>query len=227
MNNKPKSVAIKGKEKENTKETFDGVVLKTKPTAARQPLRTVGTKQVSKPIAPRALKKEKEPTHPPVKEKKPAHVPDEHAMAVDPPVIPSLIKRGSLPAKDTRQSNKRLSTRESRLQVRARVEDDVEDHRDSKRRRTSSEAPEDPAHAEEKRGLTEEDKIAARITAELEAYADEVEADPETSSWDDLDADDVDDPLMVSEYVVDIFKYLRQVEVRCQPSTAASIVILY
>ncbi|XP_006463948.1 hypothetical protein AGABI2DRAFT_194588 [Agaricus bisporus var. bisporus H97] len=218
MNNKPKPFTAKGKEKENTKETFDGVVLKTKPTAPRQPLRTVGTKQVSKPVVPRAAKKEKETTLPSLKEKKPVHVADEHAMVVDPPVIPSLIKRGLLPAKDARQSAKRPTTRESRSQIRARVEDDVEDHRDNKRRRTSSEAPEDPAHAEEGHGRTEEDKIAARIAAEIEAYADEVEADPETSPWEDLDADDVDDPLMVSEYVVDIFKYLRQVELTTMPN---------
>ena len=31
--------------------------------------------------------------------------------------------------------------------------------------------------------------------------------------WDDLDAEDEDDPLMVSEYVVDIFNYLKKVEV--------------
>lgn len=31
--------------------------------------------------------------------------------------------------------------------------------------------------------------------------------------WDDLDAEDADDPLMVSEYVVDIFQYMRQLEV--------------
>jgi len=31
--------------------------------------------------------------------------------------------------------------------------------------------------------------------------------------WDDLDAVDVNDPLMVSEYVVEIFDYMRQLEV--------------
>ena len=35
------------------------------------------------------------------------------------------------------------------------------------------------------------------------------EADPEGDEWDDLDAEDSKDPLMVSEYVVDIFKYLK------------------
>lgn len=207
VNNKSKPAATKGKEKENTKEAFDGVVLKTKPTT-RQPLRTVGTKQVAKPAASRVTKKEKDVSLPPKEEEKSAPAKEEHAMAVDPPTIPSLIKRGSLPTKDARQPAKRLSTRESRSKAQVQPEeDDVEDHRDLKRRRTSSEAPEDPREAEEA-------VIAARIAAELEAYADEPEADPENSPWDDLDADDADDPLMVSEYVVDIFKYLRQVEVR-------------
>lgn len=31
--------------------------------------------------------------------------------------------------------------------------------------------------------------------------------------WDDLDADDKLDPLMVSEYVVEIFEYMRELEV--------------
>ena len=31
--------------------------------------------------------------------------------------------------------------------------------------------------------------------------------------WDDLDAEDIDDPLMVAEYVQDIVKYMRQLEV--------------
>jgi G2/mitotic-specific cyclin 1/2 len=215
INNKPRTAVAKGKEKENSKEAFDGVVLKAKPTATRQPLRTVGTKQIAKPATSKVATKEKEASLPSVKEdNKLAPTKDDHAMAVDPPVIPSLIKRGSLPAKDVRQPSKRLSTRESRSRIPAQTADDAEDHRDVKRRRTSSESPEDPQEAEAARAQAEEAAITARITAELETYADEAEADPENSPWDDLDADDVDDPLMVSEYVVDIFKYLRQVEVR-------------
>jgi len=49
---------------------------------------------------------------------------------------------------------------------------------------------------------------------DLEAFANEErEADPEGDEWDDLDAEDADDPLMVSEYVVEIFKYMKEVEV--------------
>ena len=36
--------------------------------------------------------------------------------------------------------------------------------------------------------------------------------------WEDLDKDDVDDPLMVSEYVEEIFAYMRQLELRCMPN---------
>jgi hypothetical protein len=37
--------------------------------------------------------------------------------------------------------------------------------------------------------------------------------DPSTRDWDDLDAEDAGDPLMVSEYVVEIFEYMRHLEV--------------
>lgn len=34
-----------------------------------------------------------------------------------------------------------------------------------------------------------------------------------TQAWDDLDAEDENDPLMVAEYVVEIFDYMKQLEV--------------
>jgi len=206
VNNGLKNIPVKGKEKENTKESFDGVVLKAKPVATRPPLRTVGTKQIAKPTASRIAGKEKEATVVPMKAvRKP--VGDDYAMAIDRPVISGLIKRGPLPTKVVRQPSKQFYVRERRSKIQLQTEeDDIEDHRDIKRRRTSSEPP-------EQKQVTEEAFLAARINAELEAYANEIEADPENSPWDDLDADDVDDPLMVSEYVVDIFQYLRQVEV--------------
>ena len=37
---------------------------------------------------------------------------------------------------------------------------------------------------------------------------------PIVRDWDDLDAEDAEDPLMVSEYVNEIFAYMRQLEVR-------------
>ncbi|KAJ6570353.1 cyclin-like protein [Mycena sp. CBHHK59/15] len=75
----------------------------------------------------------------------------------------------------------------------------------SKRQRTSSVGPED------------ENEIAT----ELGAYTDdeeEPEADPDGDLWDDLDAADFDDPLMVSEYVADIQLYLKEAELVTMPS---------
>lgn len=40
-----------------------------------------------------------------------------------------------------------------------------------------------------------------------------MKVDTTPRDWDDLDAEDADDPLMVSEYVVEIFDYMRQLEV--------------
>ncbi|QRV80362.1 Cyclin, N-terminal domain [Ceratobasidium sp. AG-Ba] len=36
--------------------------------------------------------------------------------------------------------------------------------------------------------------------------------------WDDLDAEDMDDPLMVAEYVAEIFNYMKELEIRTMPS---------
>ena len=50
---------------------------------------------------------------------------------------------------------------------------------------------------------------ADKVAAELQA----AETTPDIQLWDDLDADDWDDPLMVSEYVVDVCEYLKEIEV--------------
>ena len=50
------------------------------------------------------------------------------------------------------------------------------------------------------------DKVAADLVEET--------APPSVQLWDDLDAEDWDDPVMVSEYVADVCVYLKQVEVR-------------
>jgi len=40
-----------------------------------------------------------------------------------------------------------------------------------------------------------------------------VSSAPVRCDWDDLDAEDAEDPLMVSEYVVEIFEYMKNLEV--------------
>ncbi|KAJ1557773.1 G2/mitotic-specific cyclin, partial [Cladochytrium tenue] len=40
----------------------------------------------------------------------------------------------------------------------------------------------------------------------------------EAQDWDDLDKDDINDPMMVSEYVVEIFAYMKELEVAMLPN---------
>ncbi|KAG6909910.1 hypothetical protein DXG01_014430 [Tephrocybe rancida] len=216
-NNKP-TAAGKGKDKETVKEKFDGVVINSKAPVSRQQVRTVaGTRQTARvPLAVpkadrKALREEAAKT-------------DEDAMVIDPPIqqIPSITVRKSLASKEKAAAIKPRSDAQRRASLRTgaaqRQAEDAEFSRVFKKRRTSSEAPEDPTAVEEAEQLTEEEIAAARLTAEIEAYAEEAEADPETSPWDDLDADDADDPLMISEYVVDIFNYLKQIEITTMPN---------
>ncbi|KAF7349261.1 hypothetical protein MSAN_01715600 [Mycena sanguinolenta] len=225
---KTKNQTTKGKEKESAvkKEKLDPATGKpTTVRTTRQPLRTVRSINV--------VADEPEPEPPldvKVDVKDELHV-DENAMLVDLPSQPALAVapvRKSLVAGEHTAAAPRHPTagarRPSTRSIAQLPEDEIDedDDRAHKRRRTSPDPPEeeeDPAALEEARLQAEEELIAARIAAELEAYAnDEPEADPETSPWDDLDADDADDPVMVSEYVVDIFKYLKQLELTTMPN---------
>ena len=93
--------------------------------------------------------------------------------------------------------------------------DDEDIQRAYKRRRTSSEADveavvetteanESPAKDVSKDVLRDDAPVPQTHEEEEEA---------EVIGWEDLDKEDFDDPYMVSEYVVDIFKYLSDCEV--------------
>ena len=204
-NNKPVGLAGKGKEKE--KDAFDDVVIKAKGVTTRAPLRTVAaTRQAACAAVKKASHKEL--------------IGEEDAMAVDPPaeaVLPSITVRRSSLLKEahgitTRHSDVPHRASRSGLVSKHQPDDDFEgDQPAHKKRRTSSVPPEEDPFI---RAQAEEEGTLARITAEMEAFAELPEADPESSPWDDLDAVDTNDPLMVSEYVQDIFQYLKHVEVR-------------
>ena len=51
----------------------------------------------------------------------------------------------------------------------------------------------------------------------VEPVAEEAEPQQLQQDWDDLDAEDIEDPLMVSEYVAEIFRYLREQEIATMP----------
>jgi hypothetical protein len=84
-------------------------------------------------------------------------------------------------------------------------------------------AEDEEAHRVFKRRHTDEKvivhaKFLDDSQAEADGVAKELEAvEPSASNvqlWDDLDAEDFDDPIMVSEYVVDVCVYLKEIEVR-------------
>lgn len=52
-----------------------------------------------------------------------------------------------------------------------------------------------------------------RVKSQIEIFEEVGEAAPEEPEVPDLDKEDIDDPLMVSEYVVEIFEYLKELEI--------------
>ncbi|PPQ66962.1 hypothetical protein CVT26_009993 [Gymnopilus dilepis] len=89
-------------------------------------------------------------------------------------------------------------------------EEDVKDEEEARRvfkRRHTDEKP--VVHAQ----LLDDSQVEAdKVAAELEAVE-----PSNVQLWDDLDADDWDDPVMVSEYVVDVCVYLKEIELATLP----------
>ncbi|CAL1708915.1 unnamed protein product [Somion occarium] len=234
---RPKDVgALKGKEK--AKEKFDGVVLHktttttTTTTTLRKPLQHVGgairpTPTVIRPptngTATRRTTRSTLPAHRPVhleqlrEEPEPQHLPsnDDNAMIIDQPIIPVPAPKRFIAARaaaaaghpmSVHRPNGTAAQRRTAPRHAPKPElDEAEATRVFKKRRTSSvEPPDEDARAEE------EVERAVRLDVE--------EADPDGDQWQDLDAEDADDPLMVSEYVVEIFEYLKGIEQTTMPN---------
>ncbi|CCM00725.1 uncharacterized protein FIBRA_02765 [Fibroporia radiculosa] len=218
----PGLTAVKGKERvKELKEKFEGVVLKktttttTTTTTVRQPLRTVGG-PTAKPSSTAAgtTRRTRSAAAQPSQQHQLPHLEEElqedvDAMAVDPVlIVPVPSPKRFVAAREAAAAGPppvRLRTpRRSFGRYPARQEEeDEEAHRAFKKRRTSSDIPDEEAAAEV------EDAVA---------LAGPLEADPNGNEWDDLDVEDGDDPLMVSEYVVEIFDYLKDVEQTTMPN---------
>ncbi|KAK7042976.1 G2/mitotic-specific cyclin [Paramarasmius palmivorus] len=99
------------------------------------------------------------------------------------------------------------------------TEDDTERPRVFKKRHTEPEPPSEdpsampvsedmpPAHVDSSR--LDEEHIATQLAA--------AEEDDDTGLWDDLDAEDMDDPYMVAEYIHEITAYLKEREQKTLP----------
>ncbi|EIN08829.1 A/B/D/E cyclin [Punctularia strigosozonata HHB-11173 SS5] len=123
-------------------------------------------------------------------------------MEVDMHPSTSKARLSSLRATNERRASLRAAAA-------AKAEADEEDLRAYKKRRTSSEA-----------GDEELRETEAQLTENVAEEAEEVAGEVEDwdQGWDDLDAEDADDPQMVSEYVAEIFAYLKEVEQKTMPS---------
>ncbi|KAI0264671.1 cyclin-like protein [Gloeopeniophorella convolvens] len=147
------------------------------------------------------------------------------AMVVDPPNLhpPPPRANGHSRKPSSTAVPRRASARTVKHEMRVQEQDEIEvgEHRVFKKRRTSSDLPE--AFVDEvKEEVEVEDQIRDIAEQELQRHlgdiARELEADPDGDQWDDLDAEDVDDPMMVSEYVTEIFDYLKVVEQTTLPN---------
>ncbi|KAF8126159.1 cyclin-like protein [Boletus edulis] len=219
----PKDPKAKGNDLPSAKAKFDGVVIKSRAppsTGNRQPLSIVAaTRRTSKATVPqskvRPLADIKEDAKPP-----PVHTDD--AMAIDavPPVpltkAKSTYRPSAVPVSHVIKQEVQRADLSKRTASHLNVKPDTreaDDKRVLKKRRTSSDVP------DEARLFEEQEDHAAQVAASLDAGIDsEPEADPNGDEWDDLDAEDGDDPLMVSEYVNEILDYMKNVELATLPN---------
>jgi hypothetical protein len=119
---------------------------------------------------------------------------DEDAMAVDDhPPAP--------------EPSRRVSTRRSGANTQQVITQEVQHIQTA--RRTSSDAPETD--------IDEQAQHEAEVAAVLDVDV-APEAAPDGDEWDNFDTEDSDDPLMASEYVVEIFKHTKLTEVRVPKS---------
>ena len=199
--------------KDKPKEKFDGVVLKkstvttTTTSTIRQPLKAVtGVVPQSRKavISVSEQVQQLEQIH----EDIPA---GGNKMAID------ALHRVKAEVLET----KSLRVVSSRKQLKPVDEvDEEETQRVVKKRRTSSDLPEEAgivAHIPS-------EEIDDPVLDPKRSTTPEVE--PDGDQWDDLDAEDADDPLMVSEYVHEIFAYLKEVEVSEVSSSSLPSLIL-
>lgn len=219
------TTGLKGKAK--AKETFEGVVLKKPPSTTRASsvkppsttrqstkvtssatttLTTTSSRRTRSTTQQHVERVKSQPVLEEVREEEEESevAPQEDAMAIDVPAhvaVPGprrlTVARSSIAVASSRVQIKQRARQAAAAPV---LLDDEEDLRAYKKRRTSSDAP--------------EDDLAAEQLVEDAVDLGPQEADPEGDQWVDLDAEDADDPLMVSEYVIDIFNYLKDVEVR-------------
>ncbi|KAK4052706.1 G2/mitotic-specific cyclin [Microbotryomycetes sp. JL201] len=100
------------------------------------------------------------------------------------------------------EAEQRQREAERELELARREEEELAGHR-SKKARTS-----EPDH---------DDLNVATYEAEVEEREHALARRPKDYGWEDLDEGDEDDPMMVSAYVVEVYEYLRELELTTMP----------
>jgi hypothetical protein len=211
---------------------FAGVVIKNKSAAttalsqSRQALRLVsGAAAVTasqRVPAPKRTTRSSAVAKPAVGGTKGEQKPSLHvdAMVIDPPdlrVPPHRVNGHSRKPSSLVAPSRQNATVQVIQEERERDEMEVEANRVFKKRRTSSEPPEDRKDDAKEQAVAGDhvrDIAERELQKHLQNIECEAEADPNGPDWEDLDAEDADDPMMVSEYVNEIFDYLKLTEVR-------------
>ncbi|KAI8808033.1 G2/mitotic-specific cyclin B [Cladochytrium replicatum] len=108
----------------------------------------------------------------------------------------------------------------------SRKSKDPEHNDDAGKHSASSNVSAGSKHSQMEEDDAEERVIKKQKTDPMEE--DEVEVEPEEQAvstpahsaemWDDLDEEDLGDPMMVAEYVVEIFEYMRELEIQTLPN---------
>ncbi|GAA5968425.1 hypothetical protein JCM11641_007631 [Rhodosporidiobolus odoratus] len=105
----------------------------------------------------------------------------------------------------------RLQEEKLEAELAAQRELDAQTGRAAKKARTS-----EPEYLKEDDD-DEEEGDELDVEGKVSKYETEVEARPKDDGWEDLDKDDDEDPLMVSAYVVEVYDYLRELELTTMP----------
>ncbi|GAA5886381.1 hypothetical protein JCM6882_001622 [Rhodosporidiobolus microsporus] len=103
----------------------------------------------------------------------------------------------------------RMQEEQLEAELAAQRELEEENGRLAKKARTSE------PHLEEDEEEEEDEEVG--VEGRVSKYETEVEPRPKDEGWEDLDRDDEDDPLMVSAYVVEVYQYLRELELTTMP----------
>lgn len=200
--NKSKQAEGKGKGKDDAP-VKPGKSSTSATVVTRQPLRTTATRQGGTVLA------EKKSTL------KRTSV-DE--MAVDPPHLPPPVVLVSASQTTTTTTSRRTTSRTTNVVAESRPSTRSTSRRQPavfSREPESEVVEEEPAHKKRRTSSELGDHLEAVEEDDDVAENDVVQVLEDDQDWDDLDRDDNDDPLMVSEYVVEIFNYLKEVEVMC------------